>query len=152
MTSLLKMKIIFTWMDGEKINKKRKSCIDHSELKSPSDSEASTSICSIDKGQCACEYSNTGKREILLTDYCPANSTLDRPVDEILHWHKAIKRELNDIAEAARMIQLSGDFSDISTFNKRLQFIAEVCIFHRYAQVYSFILYCKFYIKKWIRN
>ncbi|KAL8112173.1 hypothetical protein AgCh_019755 [Apium graveolens] len=130
----LLQQIIFTWMDGEKINKKRKSCIDHSELKSPTVSEASTSICSIDKGQCACESSNTGKREILLPDRCPANSTLDRPVDEILHWHKAIKRELNDIAEAARTIQLSGDFSDLSTFNKRLQFIAEVCIFHSIAE------------------
>ncbi|PWA54001.1 hemerythrin/HHE cation-binding motif-containing protein [Artemisia annua] len=38
------------------------------------------------------------------------DSPLDRPVDEILHWHKAIKKELIDIAEAARSIQLSGDF------------------------------------------
>ena len=144
-------------MDGEKINKKRKSCIDHSELKSSSDFEASTSICLVDKGQCPCESSNTGKREILLPDSCPANSTLDRPVDEILHWHKAIKSELNDIAEAARTIQLSGDFSDLSTFNKRLQFIAEVCIFHRYAEAYSFsvsLLYSfvVIFIKLWMKN
>lgn len=51
-----------------------------------------------------------------------------------MHWHKAIKREFNDIAEAARTIQLPGDFSDLSTFNKRLQFIAEVCIFHSIAE------------------
>ncbi|GJZ58562.1 hypothetical protein Tco_0614056, partial [Tanacetum coccineum] len=59
------------------------------------------------------------------------DSPLDRLVDEILHWHKATKKELIDIAEAAKSIQLSGDFSDLSAFNKRLQFIAEVCIFHR---------------------
>ncbi|KAF2317795.1 hypothetical protein GH714_041109 [Hevea brasiliensis] len=54
--------------------------------------------------------------------------------DEILLWHAAIRRELNDIAEAARKIQLHGDFSDLSAFNKRLQFIAEVCIFHSIAE------------------
>ncbi|KAK1390014.1 Zinc finger protein BRUTUS [Heracleum sosnowskyi] len=61
-------------------------------------------------------------------------SITSRPVDEILHWHKAINRELNDIAEAAKRIQLSRDFSGLSTFNKRLQFIAEVCIFHSIAE------------------
>lgn len=126
------MKIIFTWMDGEKISKKRKSFEDHFELQGSKDSGVGTSICSIEKGHCACESSRTCKRDILVSDCSPAESTLDCPVDEILHWHKAIKRELNDIAEAARRIQLSGDFSDISAFNKRLQFIAEVCIFHRY--------------------
>lgn len=65
-------------------------------------------------------------------------ATLARPVDEILHWHKAIIKELKDIAEAARRIQLCGDFSDLSAFNKRLQFIAEVCIFHRCVSVSSF--------------
>jgi hypothetical protein len=39
---------------------------------------------------------------------------------------------LHDIAEETRRMQQSGDFSDISLFNERLQFIADVCIFHRY--------------------
>lgn len=117
------MKIIFTWMDGEKLDNKCESCIPQSELKSSSHYEASTSICS------------TASSKILLSDCFSANSTLDRPLNELLHWHKAIKRELNDIAETAKTILLSGDFSDMSTYNKRLQFIAEVCIFHRYALV-----------------
>ncbi|KAJ3695692.1 hypothetical protein LUZ60_001069 [Juncus effusus] len=56
------------------------------------------------------------------------------PIDEILHWHKAIRKELNDISDEARKIQSSGDFSDLSSFNLRLQFIADVCIFHSTAE------------------
>lgn len=127
---LIMMKIIFTWLDGEKISKKRKSCEDHFELQSSPELGVGTSNCAIKKDHCACAL-KTGKSVCLESDCSPAESTLDRPVDEILHWHKAIKRELNDIAETARRIQQSGDFSDLSAFNKRLQFIAEVCIFHR---------------------
>ncbi|KAK9926326.1 hypothetical protein M0R45_023563 [Rubus argutus] len=36
--------------------------------------------------------------------------------------------------EEARKIQLSGDFTNLSAFNERLQFIAEVCIFHSIAE------------------
>lgn len=54
------------------------------------------------------------------------------PINEILHWHNAIKQELEDIADEARKIELSGDFSDLTLFYERLQFIADVCIFHRY--------------------
>ncbi|PWA45725.1 hemerythrin/HHE cation-binding motif-containing protein [Artemisia annua] len=100
----LLQQIIFTWMDGVNVSKKRKN------------SEEDTT--------CACSSSRPKSLD----------SPLDRPVDEILHWHKAIKKELIDIAEAARSIQLSGDFSDLSAFNKRLQFIAEVCIFHSIAE------------------
>ncbi|XP_076941700.1 zinc finger protein BRUTUS-like isoform X1 [Bidens hawaiensis] len=103
----LLQQIIFTWMDGVNIFKKRKNLEDNGTY------------------QCPCSSSQLIKRE---------SSPLDRPVDEILHWHKAIKKELIDIAEAARSIQLSGDFSDLSSFNKRLQFIAEVCIFHSIAE------------------
>lgn len=38
-------------------------------------------------------------------------------------------------------IQLFGDFLDLSAFDERLQYIAEVCIFHRYLLhlfIYSF--------------
>nr|XP_043627558.1 zinc finger protein BRUTUS [Erigeron canadensis] len=104
----LLQQIIFTWMDGVNPVKKRKSSEDDATY------------------QCACSP-RVKKQE-------PSDSSLDRPVDEILHWHKAIKKELIDIAEDARRIQLSGDFSDISAFNKRLQFIAEVCIFHSIAE------------------
>ncbi|KAL6969877.1 hypothetical protein U1Q18_029591 [Sarracenia purpurea var. burkii] len=79
-------------------------------------------------------FGRIGKRKYLELNCDLEESTLAHPVDEILHWHKAIKKELNDIAEAARRIQLCGDFSDLSAFNKRLQFIAEVCIFHSIAE------------------
>uniref|UniRef100_A0A0E0C6D8 RING-type domain-containing protein n=1 Tax=Oryza meridionalis TaxID=40149 RepID=A0A0E0C6D8_9ORYZ len=56
------------------------------------------------------------------------------PIDEILYWHNAIRKELIDIAEETRRMQQSGNFSDISSFNARLQFIADVCIFHSIAE------------------
>lgn len=117
-------------MDRKKINKKRKSLEDHSEYQKHPHS-AGSSFCLIDKERSACKSSRSGKMDFLESDFCQTESIPNRPVDEILHWHKAINRELNDIAEAAKRIQLSRDFSGLSTFNKRLQFIAEVCIFHR---------------------
>lgn len=56
------------------------------------------------------------------------------PIDEIIHWHNAIRKELKELAEEARRIQFSGDFSNLSSFNDRLQFLAEVCIFHSIAE------------------
>ncbi|KAI7997314.1 Zinc finger protein BRUTUS [Camellia lanceoleosa] len=129
----LLQQVIFTWMDGVKTNDKHKSCEDSKDQSSP-DSDAITLNSSTMKAHCACESSRTGKRKCVEPNCNLEESTLARPVDEILHWHKAIKRELNDIAEAARRIQLAGDFSDLSAFNKRLQFIAEVCIFHSVAE------------------
>ncbi|KAM0845873.1 hypothetical protein ACQ4PT_056063 [Festuca glaucescens] len=64
-----------------------------------------------------------------------ADGQADRyPIDEILYWHNAIRKEMNDIAEETRSMQQSGDFADISAFNVRLQFIADVCIFHSIAE------------------
>ena len=128
------MKVIFTWMENI-----QKSCEDNPNDRGP-DSGARTLISRTKNWQCACESLKTGKRKYLEPNNVTTASTLACPIDEILHWHKAIKRELNDIAEAARKIQLFGDFSDLSAFNKRLLFIAEVCIFHRYCTLlYIFI-------------
>ncbi|GMP61493.1 hypothetical protein CsSME_00023937 [Camellia sinensis var. sinensis] len=126
----LLQQVIFTWMDGVKTNDKHKSCDDSKDQGSP-DSDAITLNSSTMKAHCASESSRTCKRKCVEPNCNLEESTPARPVDEILHWHKAIKRELNDIAEAARRIQLAGEFSDLSAFNKRLPFVAEVCIFHR---------------------
>jgi zinc finger-like protein len=75
-----------------------------------------------------------------------ADGQADRyPIDEILYWHNAIRKEMNDIAEETRSMQQSGDFADISAFNVRLQFIADVCIFHRYVslKLHVFAYFCK---------
>ncbi|CAL5340051.1 unnamed protein product [Camellia sinensis] len=125
----LLQQVIFTWMDGVKTNDKHKSCDDSKDQGSP-DSDAITLNSSTIKAHCASESSRTCKRKCVEPNCNLEESTPARPVDEILHWHKAIKRELNDIAEAARRIQLAGEFSDLSAFNKRLPFVAEVCIFH----------------------
>ena len=78
------------------------------------------------------EHSTIGKRKHTESDCSSVDFPEAHPINEILYWHSAIKNELNDIAEEARKIQLSGDFSDLSAFNARLQFIADICIFHRY--------------------
>lgn len=124
------MEVIFTWLEGVKASHVCKSCEDNCETHCQS-SGANAPVCQT-KEFCACESSRTGKRKYVELTSDLTNSILSCPINEILLWHNAIKMELNDIAEAARKIQYSGDFSDLSAFNKRLQFIAEVCIFHRY--------------------
>ncbi|XP_052199225.1 zinc finger protein BRUTUS-like isoform X2 [Diospyros lotus] len=130
----LLQQVIFTWMDGVKTNGKRKNCEDDSSHQNSLDCEALFFTSPTKRASCTCESSRTCRRKYLELNYKLEESTLVHPVDEILHWHKAIKTELIDIAEAARRIQLSGDFSDLSAFNERLHFIAEVCIFHSVAE------------------
>jgi zinc finger-like protein len=81
-----------------------------------------------DKNRCSHEHSKVGKRKYAESSHC---QLAVHPIDEILWWHNAIRKELSDIVEETRRIQQSGDFSNISTFNARLRFIADVCIFHR---------------------
>ncbi|KAL3501745.1 hypothetical protein ACH5RR_036194 [Cinchona calisaya] len=126
----LLQQIIFTWMDGMKVNKKRKGCGDDIKCQGDLDKIATNLIRSSESRHRACVSSSVGKRDLFLSN----SDVQSHPIDEILHWHKAIEKELNDIAKAARMIKSSGDFSDLSAFNKRLQFIAEVCIFHSIAE------------------
>ncbi|KAF8727465.1 hypothetical protein HU200_019073 [Digitaria exilis] len=76
-----------------------------------------------------CSLEHSGKRKST-----ESNQLSTHPIDEILYWHNAIRIELSDIAEEAKRIQQSGDFSDIADFNMRLQFIADVCIFHSIAE------------------
>lgn len=128
----LLQQVIFTWLEGVKASHVCKSCEDNCETHCQS-SGANALVCQT-KEFCACESSRTGKRKYVELTSDLTNSILSCPINEILLWHNAIKMELNDIAEAARKIQYSGDFSDLSAFNKRLQFIAEVCIFHSIAE------------------
>ena len=81
-----------------------------------------------DKDRCSHEDSKIGKRKYAESSH---SQHVMHPIDEILWWHNAIRNELSDIVEETRRIQQSGDFSNISAFNHRLRFIADVCIFHR---------------------
>ncbi|GFP84674.1 uncharacterized ring finger protein c2f3.16 [Phtheirospermum japonicum] len=112
----LLQQIIFTWMDGSKMCNKRKYYEDDDPRRSKSSCESSQMAGDV------------------LSDCDAITSSIYCPVDDILHWHKAIEKELHAIAEAARSIKLTEDFSDLSAFNRRLQFIAEVCIFHGIAE------------------
>lgn len=55
------------------------------------------------------------------------------PIDVLLYWHNAIRKELRDFAQEAKQIQLSAG-ANLSSFGERLQFLAEVCIFHSAAE------------------
>ncbi|KAL3654431.1 hypothetical protein CASFOL_004112 [Castilleja foliolosa] len=123
----LLQQIIFNWMDGVKMNNKRKRCEDEPRLCSISDNPT-------ENEHISCESSRTAEIGLLMSDCKATGSSIYNPVDDILHWHMAIEKEMNDIAETARSIKLNGDFSDLSAFNRRLQFIAEVCIFHSIAE------------------
>ncbi|KAL9229240.1 hypothetical protein vseg_004727 [Gypsophila vaccaria] len=122
--------VIFAWMDGPTLNEGQTTC--DSTLSCSLDSTACNSVAQ-SQGACACEIPQAGKRKHAELS-TSADSDLSCPIDEILHWHKAIKHELVEIAEAARNIQLNDEFSDLAGFNERLHFIAEVCIFHSIAE------------------
>lgn len=125
------MKVIFTWLGGK--SDTAASCrIEDSPFQCCLDSSSSMLPCKTSRAQCACEGSKAGKRKYTeLTKYDSSDAQM-LPIDEIKLWHKSINKEMKEIADEARKIQLSGDFSDLSAFDERLQYIAEVCIFHRY--------------------
>ncbi|KAM6600620.1 hypothetical protein CsatA_020229 [Cannabis sativa] len=62
------------------------------------------------------------------------SETSSHPVDDLLLWHRAIKRELNGTLEKIKRMYLSGDFSSRSAFDESLKFIAEICICHSIAK------------------
>ncbi|CAN6451570.1 unnamed protein product [Victoria cruziana] len=110
----LLQQVVFAWMDSTRSTRSCKSCED----------------LQIEGVMDKYDSPRTGKRK--QSDDRDAGGPC--PIDEILHWHNAINRELKDIVEEARKIQLSGDFSDLSSFNEKMHFIADVCIFHSIAE------------------
>jgi zinc finger-like protein len=115
-------------MDGRSSANMVENCVDHSQVQcSPSPLAHQ-----IGKINCACESTVSGKRKYSAAILDVPETIGSHPIDEILLWHNAIKKELNEIAVETRKIQHSGDYTNLSAFNERLQFIAEVFIFHRY--------------------
>ncbi|WOL11715.1 hypothetical protein Cni_G20479 [Canna indica] len=122
--------VIFTWIEDKSITNKGEIFDDYQSQ----NSEPERSIDCSDENVSLSDLSRTGKRKHKESDSKSTDYPESYPIDEILNWHNAIRKELNEIAEGARKIQLSGDFSDLSAFNTRLQFIADVCIFHSIAE------------------
>ncbi|CAL9068793.1 zinc finger protein BRUTUS-like [Musa acuminata AAA Group] len=122
--------VIFTWIEDKGMANIGQSHVDDFLSQS---SAPGRSIVHTEKYACVSDLSMTGKRKHKESDSEGFDLGL-YPIDEILHWHNAIRKELNDIAESARKIQLSGDFLDLTAFNTRLQFIADICNFHSYAE------------------
>lgn len=82
-------------------------------------------------------YPNTRKRKHAESDDNVSSPRI-YPINEILDWHNAIRKEVTDIAKEARQIQLTRDFTELSTFYSRLEFVADVCIYHRYCLLVSY--------------
>ncbi|KAF7819891.1 zinc finger protein BRUTUS-like isoform X1 [Senna tora] len=126
----LLQKVIFGWLEGKSGAITVESSVDQSQVQGchrPLTHQ-------IEKVNCACESTTTGKRKYSESSLDVSDTAGTHPIDEILLWHNAIKKELSEIAVETRKIQLSGDFTNLSAFNERLQFIAEVCIFHSIAE------------------
>lgn len=130
----LLQQVIFTWMEGRNDDSVLANSLDDSKGQYCLDSDSSSCNEPLDNLKCACGAAGTGKRKYLETSIDVLDTDGTHPMNEILLWHNAIKREMNEIAEEARKIQVSGDFTNLSAFNERLQFIAEVCIFHSIAE------------------
>ncbi|KAJ3670660.1 hypothetical protein LUZ60_008086 [Juncus effusus] len=110
----LLQEVIFSWMKGK------------------SQSEPGQTSQNPNETQIPIPYScNFGKRKHEESDYVSSN---EHPIDEILLWHNCMRVELSEIAEEARKISEKDDFSDLDAFNLRLQFVADVCIFHSIAE------------------
>ncbi|KAL6614709.1 hypothetical protein ACP70R_036979 [Stipagrostis hirtigluma subsp. patula] len=125
----LLQQVVFTWIEGKATKKAMQSFIECNSERSHCCEDVR--LVDQEKHICSHEESKVGHRKY--AEY--SDDQVDRhPIDEILYWHNAIRKELNAIAEETRRMQQSGDFSDISAFNARLQFIADVCIFHSIAE------------------
>lgn len=125
------MKVISSWIEGISAEKLDQSCNDDSQFLACVNSGPQERFHQSEKPVWACQHSKTGKRKQIEPDspcYLPGM----HPIDEILRWHNAIKRELIDIIEVAKKKQLSCEASDWCTSHIRLKFIADVCDFQRY--------------------
>ncbi|KAL6130268.1 hypothetical protein ACLB2K_068649 [Fragaria x ananassa] len=58
------------------------------------------------------------------------------PIDDILLWHNAIEAELNETLAEAKRMPIAGAVTnyDLPACYDRLQFIAEICMFHSIAE------------------
>ncbi|XP_022150600.1 zinc finger protein BRUTUS-like isoform X3 [Momordica charantia] len=131
----LLQKVIFSWMEDARTSNVNQSFYDANLEFECLGSQAHDLICMPEKGNDTSESSRNGKRKYVeQSNFTYSTVSVACPINEILHWHNAIKKELNSIAEAARDLRLSPDFSELSALKERLQFIAEVCIFHCIAE------------------
>ncbi|XP_031741004.1 zinc finger protein BRUTUS isoform X4 [Cucumis sativus] len=131
----LLQKIIFSWMEGAKTAHANQSSYDDNLEFQSLGSQVHDLICMPEKGSDTSEPTRIGKRKYVEQSNFTYSTVSDAcPINEILYWHNAIRKELNCIAEAARNLPLSSDFSELSALKERLQFITEVCIFHCIAE------------------
>ena len=128
------VKIIFSWMEDARTTRANQSLYDENLDFQCLGSQVHDLICRPEKGNDISESARIGKRKYMeQSNFTYSTVSIACPINEILYWHNAIRKELNSIAEAARDLPLSSDFSELSALKERLQFIAEVCIFHWYS-------------------
>ncbi|XP_072968294.1 zinc finger protein BRUTUS isoform X1 [Typha angustifolia] len=126
----LLQEVIFTWMDGKGMVNVVQDLGDDSPLENFRRTEPSLIVIEKDpEDHFRNEKTKHKMSELSVLDFGGVH-----PIDEILHWHNAIRKELKGIADEARKIQNSGDFSDLPAFSLRLEFVADICIFHSIAE------------------
>ncbi|KAH9306204.1 hypothetical protein KI387_010608, partial [Taxus chinensis] len=139
----LLQQVVFAWMKEKRLpvdieevsteESKTTLCLSEGLLSSKASTPHQSGQCStieeFCKKKCKRSHSATNNHMDEITDGLD-----ESPINEILHWHNAIRKELKELAEEARRIQLSGDFSNLSSFNDRLELLAEICIFHSVAE------------------
>ncbi|RID80267.1 hypothetical protein BRARA_A02940 [Brassica rapa] len=113
----LLQQVIFTWL-GRKSDTAASCRIEDSLFQCCIDSSSSMLPCETSRAQCACEGTKVGKRKYQELTSHDSFDTQMHPIDEIKLWHKAMNKEMKEIADEARKIQLSGDFSDLSAFDE----------------------------------
>ncbi|VFQ87175.1 unnamed protein product [Cuscuta campestris] len=130
----LLQQVIFTWIEGRKCVNMIECHDDDARNGCSIELQPAAKVHVAEQVQFACRSVKTGKRKHFVP-ICDARDTdFGHPINEILHWHNTIKRELDALALEARKVELSGDFSNLRPFYERLQFIADVCIFHSVAE------------------
>ncbi|CAH9082719.1 unnamed protein product [Cuscuta europaea] len=130
----LLQQVIFTWMEGRECINMFESHDGDARSRSSVELQPGAKTHIAGKVSCASGSSKTGKRKHFGPTCDACDTDLGHPINEILHWHNTIKRELDELASEARKVELSGDLSNLQPFYERLQFIADVCIFHSVAE------------------
>ncbi|RID63349.1 hypothetical protein BRARA_E02362 [Brassica rapa] len=101
----LLQQVIFTWLGGKSDTAASRG-VEDSPFQCCLDSSSSMLPCKTSRAQCPCEGSKAGKRKYPeLTEYEAPDAPM-HPIDEIKIWHKSINKEMKEIADEARKIQL----------------------------------------------
>ncbi|KAH6558906.1 hypothetical protein KP509_1Z038300 [Ceratopteris richardii] len=133
--------IVFSWLEGASITSRNSGgkAIEKNHSRVVSDSSVKSQHINTEKGTSFITSHDLGDKLIFvestarsdINDIIKTSHSL--PIDVLLSWHKAIRKELIKFAQDAENV-VSSAAEHLPKFNERLQFLAEVCIFHSAAE------------------